>query len=400
MALKPTMVLTSSSGTMVGHDPKGLWVGNHLTGGDFYVLPANDLSHNHMGRTLHKSIYSLTLLSFFLTPTLALAKTVTVERVIDGDTFVTTDDEHIRLIGVDTPELDKDDCYSEKAKIFLEDKILGEEVTLEYDEDREDNFGRTLAYVYLGGSFINKKILKQGYGTVLSIVPNTKFEDSFLSHQEDAQKDLKGIWSHCEDIIDNYLPAKVKGVSLSEVSTDSAIVSWNEADLARSYQIFYRASSEADWTVIKGITDLSYVLEDLEDDTAYDVKVVGKNYLGKGSKSSLVEVTTDQEDQSPVTALSLNISVSDATPAQNSDVNILVTVTDQLGRPVEGATGSAVAHYKSTDTTESFSPSDFNGDMVATFDIGRATVGYEVVVDVTINYEGLMATGQTSFVPE
>lgn len=168
---------------------------------------------------------SLTLLLFptLFIPFFVSAKTVTVERVIDGDTFVTIDDEHIRLIGVDTPELDSDDCYSQKAKTFLEDKILGKNVRLDYDEDRKDSFGRTLAYVYQGDSFINKKILKQGYGTVLSISPNTQFEDSFSTLQENAQQDLKGLWSHCDDIIADYLPSKVKDVSVSNVSTDSAV---------------------------------------------------------------------------------------------------------------------------------------------------------------------------------
>lgn len=195
---------------------------------------------------INKTIYSTLILSLCLAPTLALAKTVTVERVIDGDTFVTTDDEHIRLIGVDTPELDSEDCYSQKAKTYLEDKILGKGVRLDYDEDRKDNFGRTLAYVYQGDSFINKKILKQGYGIVMTISPNTQFEDSFSTLQDNAQQDLKGLWSHCDDIIADYLPSKVKNVSVSDVSTDSVVVSWDEADLARTYQVFYRQSNTSD----------------------------------------------------------------------------------------------------------------------------------------------------------
>lgn len=130
------------------------------------------------------------------------------------------------------------------------------------------------------------------------------------------------------------------------------------------------------------------------------MKVVGKNYLGKGPKSSVVEFTTDQEDQEAVTSLSLDISVSDPSPEQYDTVYVYVAVTDQLGRPVEGASGSATAHYKSTDTTNSFSTSDSNGDMATSFSIGRATLGYEVVVDVSISYDGLSASGETSFTPE
>lgn len=338
-----------------------------------------------------------TLLLILSLPTLALAKTVTVEQVLDGNTFMTTDGDRVRLIGVDVPN--SQDCYATKSKNYLDHLIGGKEVTLKFDDDKHDSKNRLLAYVY-SDSFINRKLLQKGYGTAVTDEPNTAHTGTFTEDQVTAQKEARGVWGHCDDIIADYLPAKVTNVSVSDISTDSAEINWDEVDLARSYQMFYRTSSDTDWTIIKGITDTTYTLTGLSDSTDYDVKVVGKNYLGKGSKSSVVEFTTEQEEQVPVTALSLDISVSDATPEQNSDVDVQVTVTDQLGRPVEGATGSATAHYKSTDTTKTFSTSDSNGGMTATFTIGRATLGYEVVVDVSISYGGLTASGETSFVPE
>lgn len=337
------------------------------------------------------------LLLFLSLPTLALAKTVTVEQVLDGNTFMTTANERVRLIGVDVPQ--SQECYANKSKSYLERLIGGKEVTLKFDEDRRDSGGRLMAYVYSNG-FTNRKLLQKGYGNLLTVEPNVKHEDTFTADQITAQKETRGMWGYCEGALDEYLPSQVTNVSVSEVSEDGALVSWDEAELSSSYQIFYRTSSTTDWTIIKTITDTTYTLSGLSDSTSYDLRVVGKNYLGKGSKSSLVAFTTDQEEQVPITALNLQVSVSDSTPEQYDTIYVYVTVTDQLGRPVEGAAGSATAHYKNTDTTKTLSASNSGGDMTATFRISGATLGYEVVVDVSISYDGLTASGETSFTPE
>lgn len=310
---------------------------------------------------------------------------------------MTTANERVRLIGVDVPQ--SQECYANKSKNYLERLIDGKEVTLKFDEDRRDSGGRLLAYVY-SDDFINRKLLQKGYGSLLTVDPNIKHDDTFGADQTTAQKETKGMWGHCEDMLDEYLPSQVTNVSVSEVSDDGALVSWDEAELSSSYQIFYRTSSTTDWTIIRGITDTTHALSGLSDSTDYDLKVVGKNHLGKGPKSSLVAFTTDQEEQVPVTALNLQISVSDSTPEQYDTVYVYVTVTDQLGRPVEGATGSATAHYKNTDTTKTFSASNSIGDMTATFRISGATLEYEVMVDVSVSFEGLTANGETSFTPQ
>lgn len=86
---------------------------------------------------------------------------VFVEKVIDGDTFITKNNLKIRLIGVNAPEINEK-CYYE-AKEKLKNLIENKEVLLKRDKDNKDKYGRLLRYVYLNESFINLILIKEGY---------------------------------------------------------------------------------------------------------------------------------------------------------------------------------------------------------------------------------------------
>ncbi len=82
----------------------------------------------------------------------AVPASCTVERVIDGDTFVCTSDIHIRMLQINTPE--SNECggawaTSALANIFLKP---GTEVRLEYDAVTTDRYGRTLAAPIVRGT--------------------------------------------------------------------------------------------------------------------------------------------------------------------------------------------------------------------------------------------------------
>ena len=51
-------------------------------------------------------------------------ETGNVERVIDGDTIVLSNGEHIRLLGMNAPETTKKEKYSQEAKEFLKKLIF------------------------------------------------------------------------------------------------------------------------------------------------------------------------------------------------------------------------------------------------------------------------------------
>lgn len=120
-----------------------------------------------------------------------------VERVIDGDTVdVQLDGEvvRVRLLNIDTPET-KDpheivECLGPEATALLEELLPpGTVVGLEYDEERTDSYGRTLAGVFLeDGTLVNAEIARQGLGTPLHIAPNDRFlppvEEAFAEAEQ------------------------------------------------------------------------------------------------------------------------------------------------------------------------------------------------------------------------
>jgi micrococcal nuclease len=124
---------------------------------------------------------------------------VTVKRVVDGDTFETTENEKVRLIGVDTPETVKPNTpvqpYGKEASNFTKSKLTGQKVALELDVQPKDKYGRTLAYVYLqDGTFFNAELVKEGYARVLTVPPNVKYTDEFVKLQNQAREQKKGLW--------------------------------------------------------------------------------------------------------------------------------------------------------------------------------------------------------------
>ncbi len=135
-----------------------------------------------------------------------------VKRVVDGDTLVLEDNQRVRLIGIDTPEI------HESAKLYRDSQRSGQGiktiqelgrrsyeftrelaegkcVTLEFDVARYDKYNRLLAYVYLkDGTFVNAEIVKQGYASLMTIPPNVKYTDLFLKLYREAREDRRGLW--------------------------------------------------------------------------------------------------------------------------------------------------------------------------------------------------------------
>lgn len=127
----------------------------------------------------------------------------TVTRVIDGDTIevITGGREMtIRLIGVDTPESVHpsvpDECFGKRASTFTERSLEGEDVRLEFDVERLDRYGRTLAYVWADGMF-NEELVRQGYAYAYPYPPNTRYADLFEEAERDAREHDRGLWSGC-----------------------------------------------------------------------------------------------------------------------------------------------------------------------------------------------------------
>lgn len=128
------------------------------------------------------------------------SEAVVVARVIDGDTIQLQDGTRVRLIGVDTPETVHPsrpvEEYGKEASAFTRRMLEGARVYLEYDVERFDRYGRTLAYVWLpDGTLFNELLLFEGYAQVSTFPPNVKYVERFLAAQRQAREAGSGLWA-------------------------------------------------------------------------------------------------------------------------------------------------------------------------------------------------------------
>ena len=125
---------------------------------------------------------------------------VTVGRVLDGDTFRTSDGEKIRLLGINTPEIAHEASPAQplgyEATRALKRMIDGQTVRLAFDEQRKDAYGRTLAQVYLrNGLWVNGELVRLGMAHVYTFTPNLRWASRLLAREKQARQARLGIWS-------------------------------------------------------------------------------------------------------------------------------------------------------------------------------------------------------------
>jgi micrococcal nuclease len=125
----------------------------------------------------------------------------TVESITDGDTLRTAGGRRVRLIGIDTPEVSGGkECFGDEAKAHLGQLVPpGTSVRLVYDRERQDRFGRELAYVYRSqdGLHVNLAMVVDGYATTLTIKPNTTHAAEYVAAAQQAKSWSLAIWSGC-----------------------------------------------------------------------------------------------------------------------------------------------------------------------------------------------------------
>lgn len=137
-----------------------------------------------------------------------------VTEVVDGDTAMARFDnrtEEVRFRGVDTPETNTAnspgefegvpdnaagrEClrrWGENASRFVNEKISGKNVTLEYSPlpyFRRGDYGRLLGTIHYDSTDLNRELVKKGYGRMYG-------EDGEYRQEEiDAKLEIRGVWS-------------------------------------------------------------------------------------------------------------------------------------------------------------------------------------------------------------
>jgi endonuclease YncB( thermonuclease family) len=129
-----------------------------------------------------------------------------VVDITDGDTLRLRTDEtggpveagetlKVRLIGIDTPEVHPDyECFGDEAESELT-RLAGDTVYVTDDRDLEDDYGRTLLYLWaVDGTFINLELVEGGYAEAIRVAPNDAFYEDLRAAEERAADAGLGMW--------------------------------------------------------------------------------------------------------------------------------------------------------------------------------------------------------------
>ncbi|WP_052429483.1 thermonuclease family protein [Paenibacillus borealis] len=131
-----------------------------------------------------------------------------VLSVTDGDTIkVKFEDgsvDKIRLLLIDTPETKRANTpvqpFGPEASEYLTELLNGQTVRVEMDVSERDQYGRILAYVYLGDEMVNEMLIAEGLARVAVYPPDVKYVDQFRVIEKKAKSAKLGIWS-----LENYV---------------------------------------------------------------------------------------------------------------------------------------------------------------------------------------------------
>lgn len=118
---------------------------------------------------------------------------VTVARIVDGDTVDISGGKRVRYIGVDTPETG--DCFGSESTKKNKELVLDKEVRLEKDVSETDKYGRLLRYVWAGEIMVNEEMVRQGYAKVFTYPPDVKYADRFVAAEREARANKRGLWA-------------------------------------------------------------------------------------------------------------------------------------------------------------------------------------------------------------
>lgn len=127
---------------------------------------------------------------------------VHVKRIIDGDTLQLDNNNRIRLQGINAPESVKPNWpvepYGLEASAYVKQRLAqaGYMIRLTYDTEKKDQYGRTLAYVWVDNECLNETLVRRGLARASL---QYHFSDSVKKRlrlaQDAARQDKQGIWS-------------------------------------------------------------------------------------------------------------------------------------------------------------------------------------------------------------
>lgn len=132
-----------------------------------------------------------------------IVETAQLKHVYDGDTIKLKDGRHVRVLGINTPEIDHGEerigqplgkeATAAAVAFFKHNKT----VKLSYDTVHVDHYGRSLANVYdAQGNSLAAHLLRRGLGFHVAVSPNISSAKCLRSVEAEAKQLGLGVWGN------------------------------------------------------------------------------------------------------------------------------------------------------------------------------------------------------------
>lgn len=174
-------------------------------------------------------------------------------KCVDGDTIkvlIRNNEKTVRLLAVDTPESvhpkKSVEYYGKEASEYTCNTITNaKKIELEYDSnsDKEDKYGRLLAWVFVDDYLLQDLLIQNSYAEVAYLYGDYKYTSLLQDHQSIAEIKNEGIWNSSareEYNIKNNITEDIKEESTDEIKgtvsdtikkIDSLDINWDNLTL-------------------------------------------------------------------------------------------------------------------------------------------------------------------------
>jgi micrococcal nuclease len=157
---------------------------------------------------MRKNPFLIAIIFSLLLSNIAYAKEYVVKKIIDGNTIQLDTGETVKYIGIEAPKINLkeggSEFFAKEAKKYNQKLVFMKKVRLEFDQEKTDKEGRTLAYVFVKKVFVNAELVKLGYAKASIIPPNEKYKSMFLDYEKKAMQSEKGLWQEKKKDTETY----------------------------------------------------------------------------------------------------------------------------------------------------------------------------------------------------
>ncbi len=183
-----------------------------------------------------------------------------------------------------------------------------------------------------------------------------------LDAQNTSTTSLVNVSTYPGAVIDtnaiNFKPDKVQNVKATNVTADSATISWDSVIGASSYNIY-----NGGVLLFESIGGKSKVITGLENGTVYSISVSAKNDVGEGAKSDSVSITTVESSTygkflDKISLSKKNIVVGVGLELDLSTVEVKAYYTDGTQKTVEDVYWHILSGQGQIDSGVFYAPQD------------------------------------------